>query len=141
MANQPVVFEGKTVLLERMVLGEFAANIDNTGSTTMDTIKTGAPLGFKSLNPICVTLTGGLVTAHAKNPHAAVLYLNYQRSPEMQRIFADQGYLPLSEAVAPADPAMRPAGAQFVYLLEEDLEPKRYRELGNLHTQIVVRGR
>ena len=141
MANQPVVFEGKTVLLERLTLGEFAANIDNTGSTTVEQLKSGAPVGFKSPNPICVTLTGGLVTAHAKNPHAAVLYLNMQRSAEMQRVFADQGYLPLSEAVAPADPAMRPAGAQFVFLLEEDLDPKRYRELGNLHTQIVVRGR
>ena len=141
MANQPVVLEGKTVLLERMVLGDFLANIDNTGSTAYDMMKTGAPVAFKTLNPICVNASGGLVAQHAQNPHAAVLYLNYNTSAEMQRLFAQQGYMPLSRDVEPVDPAMRPAGAQMVLLTEQDLEPQKYKELVNLHTEIVVRRR
>jgi ABC-type Fe3+ transport system substrate-binding protein len=140
-ANQPIVYEGKSVQLERMTLGEFAVNIDNTGSTMVDSIKNGAPIGFKSINPICTTLSGGLLPNFSKNFHAAVLLYNYSTSPEAQRGFAQEGYLPLTADVAPADPAMRPAGAQIVVLNEQDLDPANYRELGNLHTEIVVRGR
>lgn len=140
-ANQPIVYEGKSVQLERMTLGEFPVNIDNTGSTMVDSIKSGAPIGFKSINPICTTVSGGLLPSFSKNFHAAVLLFNYSTSPDAQRGFAQEGYLPLSGDVAPADPAMRPSGAQIVVLNEQDLDPANYRELGNLHTEIVVRGR
>jgi ABC-type Fe3+ transport system substrate-binding protein len=141
VANQPVIMEGKTVLLERLVLGDFPVNIDNTGSSGYDVFKTGAPIGFKSLDPICVTLTGGGVAKHAKDPNAATLFLNWQTSDEAQRIFAGYGYLPINDAVQPFDPGLRSKTAKLVYLTEADVDPKSYDPLSKLHTEIVVRKR
>jgi ABC-type Fe3+ transport system substrate-binding protein len=139
VANNPVVLEGKSAALEQMTLGAFDASIDNTGTTIGDAMKSGAPVNIKTLNPLCMTLSGAVVAEQAANPNAALLYLNYSLSEEMQKEYGRQGYYALAPEVPLASPAMRPANPQYVFLTEADVDPQAYGALSKLHEQIVVR--
>jgi ABC-type Fe3+ transport system substrate-binding protein len=93
--QQPVWVRGGTRLLSAMIAGEYSLMIApnlNSVKRAQERDKAGV-LAYKIVEPVPTRLVPRAdgVLATAANPHAALLWLEFQGSPEAQKIMDDYG--------------------------------------------------
>src|SRR5262245_49564098 len=94
-AQDPVWVRGATRLLNAMIAGEYALMIApnlNSVKRAQEKDKTGV-LAYKVVEPVptrVVPRADGVLAA-AEHPHAALLWLEFQASPEAQKIMDEYG--------------------------------------------------
>lgn len=67
----------------------------------------GAPVAWQPLEPVMSAPIVSMLMKSARNPHAAMLLLDFLFSAEGQKIFADANYIPANPAVKPKDASIR----------------------------------
>ncbi len=107
VANQPVIFDSDTKLLEAIAAGQIDVGITNSYylARLIDQ-KPGFPVApfwaDQTGAGVHVNISGAGVTAHAKNRDYAVALLEFLTSPEAQRIIGDGNFeFPVNPTVAP----------------------------------------
>ncbi|MBX3147959.1 MAG: extracellular solute-binding protein [Gemmatimonadales bacterium] len=107
IANQPVIFDSDSKLLEAIAAGQIDVGITNSYYLArLINQKPGFPVApfwaDQSGAGVHVNISGAGVTAHAKNRDHALALLEFLTSPEAQRIIGDGNFeYPVNPAVTP----------------------------------------
>ncbi len=98
-ATKPQMRSGHTLMAELLSSGEvpLAATIYNHNVEKM--ALRGAPVKWKALTPTFGRPNAVGVTAHAPNPHAALLFADFMLSPQGQTLIKEVNRVPASRAV------------------------------------------
>lgn len=98
-ANGMSVRKGHTLLTQLVVSGEipFALTVYNYKAEQLK--QKGAPIDWFSLGTAIARANGVGVARQAPNPHAAVLFYDYEISQEGQRILAGRDFVPTNTGV------------------------------------------
>ena len=93
------VRKGHTLLTQLVVSGEipFALTVYNYKAEQFK--QKGAPIDWLSVSTPIARPNGIGITKHAPNPHAAVLFFDYELSEEGQRILLSRDFVPTSTKV------------------------------------------
>jgi iron(III) transport system substrate-binding protein len=98
-ANGVSVRKGHTLLTQLVVSGEipFALTVYNYKAEQLK--GKGAPIDWFSIGPAIARPNGVAVAKKAPHPHAAVLFYDFEISPEGQQILAGRDFVPTSKKV------------------------------------------
>ena len=98
-ANGMSVRKGHTLLTQLVVSGEipFALTVYNYKAEQLK--EKGAPIGWLSIGTPIARPNGVGVARNAPNPHAAILFFDYEISEEGQKILASRDFVPTSTKV------------------------------------------
>jgi iron(III) transport system substrate-binding protein len=100
VANNGIsVRKGHTLLTQLVVSGEipFALTVYNYKAEQLK--NKGAPIDWYSIGPAIARPNGVGVAKKAPHPHAAVLFYDFEISPEGQKILAGRDFVPTSKKV------------------------------------------
>ncbi len=104
-------------LLDQVMSGEYAMEMQNFNSQVVVAKAKGAPVDWIPMNPATGVLIVGSVVKASPHPNAAKLLLDFLVSPEGQGVFRDHDYIPADPAIPPKDVSARPDGKTFRALL------------------------
>jgi iron(III) transport system substrate-binding protein len=98
-ANGVSVRKGHTLLTQLVVSGEipFALTVYNYKAEQLK--GKGAPIDWFTIGPAIARPNGVAVAKAAPHPHAAVLFFDFELSPEGQKILAGRDFVPTSKKV------------------------------------------
>jgi ABC-type Fe3+ transport system substrate-binding protein len=129
LAKQHVVnVEGSSrAVLDQVIAGEYWMNLMAFNHHVMISARKGAPVDWLKLEPAPVMLDAlGLLKA-APHPHAARLLLEFLLSPEGQKVFQQNDYLPALPSLPAIVAGLRPSDGGF---RADFLQPEQiHREL------------
>ena len=100
-------------LLDQVMAGEYAIELQNFNSQVVVAKAKGAPVEWIPMNPATGVLIVGSVVKDAPHPAAAKLLFDFLESAEGQGVFRDHDYIPADPAIPPRDPSARPDGVDF----------------------------
>ena len=98
-ANGISVRKGHTLLTELVVSGEVPLALTVYNYKAEQLKKKGAPIDWFSIGPAIARPNGIAVAKKAPHPHAALLFYDFEISPEGQRILAKRDFVPTSRKV------------------------------------------
>lgn len=109
---------------DQMIAGEYPLALQIFTNQPATSARQGAPVATLDVQPVTASLSGLSLTKGGPHPNAGKLFIEYLVSPEGQKIFAANDYIPASPDVEPADPSMRPDGKRLraQYFNPEELE-------------------
>ncbi|MEK7713938.1 MAG: extracellular solute-binding protein, partial [candidate division NC10 bacterium] len=122
VANQPVLINSDTKILEAIAAGQCDVGITNTyylgRLLAKDPVFPVAPFwANQATTGTHVNISGAGVTAHAKNRAAAITLLEFLSSPEAQQMFADSNF----EYPANPQAAVNPIVARWGKFRQDDV--------------------
>ncbi len=98
-ANGISVRKGHTLLTQLVVSGEIPLALTVYNYKAEQLKNKGAPIDWFSIGPAIARPNGVGVAKKAPHPHAAVLFFDYEISPEGQQILAKRDFVPTSKKV------------------------------------------
>lgn len=98
-ANGVSVRKGHTLLTQLVVSGEIPLALTVYNYKAQQLKEKGAPIDWFSIGTPIARPNGVAVTKQAPNPHAAVLFYDYEISEEGQRILAGRDFVPTNVKV------------------------------------------
>ena len=98
-ANGISVRKGHTLLTQLVVSGEIPLALTVYNYKAEQLKKSGAPIDWFSIGPAIARPNGIGVARKAPHPHAAVLFYDFELSPEGQKILADRDFVPVNRKV------------------------------------------
>lgn len=109
---------------DQMIAGEYPLALQIFTNQPATSARQGAPVATLDVQPVTASISGLSLTKGAPRPNAGKLFIEFLVSPEGQKIFAANDYIPASPDVEPADPSMRPDGKRLraQYFNPEELE-------------------
>lgn len=130
VANQPVLINSDTKILEAIAAGQCDVGITNTyylgRLLAKDPAFPVAPFwANQATTGTHVNISGAGVTAHAKNRAAAIKLVEFLSSPEAQQMFADSNF----EYPANPQAAMNPVVARWGKFRQDDVNVAAAGEL------------
>jgi iron(III) transport system substrate-binding protein len=129
-ANGISVRKGHTLLTQLVVSGEIPLALTVYNYKAEQLKNKGAPIDWFSIGPAIARPNGVGVTRKAPHPHAAVLFFDYEISPEGQAILAKRDFVPTSRKI---DTPLNRIPMRFVnpatMLDEADKWTKLYQQL------------
>jgi iron(III) transport system substrate-binding protein len=100
VANNGVsVRKGHTLLTQLVVSGEIALALTVYNYKAEQLKQKGAPIDWFAIGPAIARPNGVAVAKKAPHPHAAVLFYDFEISPEGQKILAGRDFVPTSKKV------------------------------------------
>jgi iron(III) transport system substrate-binding protein len=127
---------GGPAVANLVVSGEAPLVVNNRASHMYARRKDGAKVGWRAIGPSYTAVSGVALPTRAKNPHAAMLFIDYMLNTEAQTIYAEElGYTSLRK-----DMPNNARPAQKVYLAQRPNYLRDYEQWGRLADQ-VFRGR
>ncbi len=100
VANNGVsVRKGHTLLTQLVVSGEIPLSLTVYNYKAEQLKRKGAPIDWFTIGPAIVRPNGIGVARKAPHPHAAVLFYDFEISPEGQKILAARDFVPTSKKV------------------------------------------
>ena len=111
-------------ILDSVIGGEHALVLGVSAHNTEISVKAGAPVAFLPLGGTWATPHTIGITAGARHPNAARLFIDFVVSWEGQEIFRQAGYLPARPDTPPLSPKISPelAGFPVNVIAPEELE-------------------
>jgi iron(III) transport system substrate-binding protein len=104
-----------------IVSGEVPIVVNNRRSHMYASARDGAHVAWRALGPSYTSVSGAALATHAKNPHAAMLFVDFLLGSQAQAIYTkDLGYASMRDDLQSSD-----APSQKLYLT---LRPDFYRE-------------
>jgi ABC-type Fe3+ transport system substrate-binding protein len=115
LAAQHVVnVEGSSrAVLDQVIAGEYEMNLMAFNHHVMISARKGAPCDWLKLEPAPVMLDAVALLKDAPHPHAARLLLDFLLSPEGQKVFQQNDYLPALPSVPAIVAGLRPSEGGF----------------------------
>ncbi len=98
-ANGVSVRKGHTLLTQLVVSGEIPLALTVYNYKAEQLKNKGAPIDWFSIGPAIARPNGVAVAKKAPHPHAAVLFYDFEISPEGQKILAGRDFVPTSRKV------------------------------------------
>ncbi|MGZ5048571.1 MAG: ABC transporter substrate-binding protein [Usitatibacter sp.] len=98
-ANGVSVRKGHTLLTQLVVSGEIPLALTVYNYKAEQLKRKGAPIDWFSIGPAIARPNGIGVARRAPHPHAAVLFFDFELSPEGQQILAGRDFVPTSKKV------------------------------------------
>jgi len=98
-ANGVSVRKGHTLLTQLVVSGEIPLALTVYNYKAEQLKQKGAPIDWFHIGPAIARPNGVAVTKKAPHPHAAVLFYDFEISPEGQKILAGRDFVPTSKKV------------------------------------------
>jgi iron(III) transport system substrate-binding protein len=98
-ANGISVRKGHTLLTQLVVSGEIPLALTVYNYKAEQLKRKGAPIDWFSIGPAIARPNGIGVARKAPHPHAAVLFFDFELSPEGQQILASRNFVPTSRKV------------------------------------------
>jgi iron(III) transport system substrate-binding protein len=98
-ANGISVRKGHTLLAQLVVSGEIPLALTVYNYKAEQFKQAGAPIDWFSIGPAIARPNGIAVAKKAPHPHAAVLFYDFELSPEGQQILAKRDFVPTSRKV------------------------------------------
>jgi iron(III) transport system substrate-binding protein len=98
-ANGISVRKGHTLLTQLVVSGEIPLALTVYNYKAEQLKKKGAPIEWFTIGPAIARPNGIAIAAQAPHPHAAVLFFDFELSPEGQQILASRDFVPTSRKV------------------------------------------
>jgi ABC-type Fe3+ transport system substrate-binding protein len=110
-------------ILDLVIAGEYSIGLQIFNNHATISKSRGAPVGWISMNPALAVLSAMSLTKDAPHPNAGKLLFEFIVSPDGQKIVRDAGELPVSPALEPLEPSLRPGPKTFRahYLTPEQL--------------------
>jgi iron(III) transport system substrate-binding protein len=104
-----------------IVSGEAPIVVNNRRSHMYASAKEGAHVAWRALGPSYTSVSGAALATHARNPHAAMLFVDFLLGPAAQAIYTKElGYASMRDDLQSSD-----APPEKLYL---SLRPDFYRE-------------
>jgi iron(III) transport system substrate-binding protein len=100
-------------VLDQVIAGEYAMNLMTFNHHVMISARKGAPVDWLKLEPAPIMLDALGLTKQRPHPHAAQLLLDFLLSPEGQKVFQQNDYLPALPGVPPIVAGLRPSEGGF----------------------------
>lgn len=120
-----------------VVSGEAPLVVNSRFSHMFASRKDGAKVSWRALGPSYTAVSGTAVPNRAKNPHAAMLFVDFMLSAEAQKIYTTElGYSSLRRDMANAT-----APAKKLYLALRPNYTRDYEEWGRLADQVFKSGK
>jgi iron(III) transport system substrate-binding protein len=127
---------GGPAVANLVVSGEAPLVVNNRASHMYARRKDGAKVAWRAIGPSYTAVSGMALPTRAKNPHAAMLFIDYMLTADAQRIYTEElGYTSLRK-----DMPNSAAPVQKVYLAQRPNYRRDYEQWGRLADQ-VFRGR
>jgi ABC-type Fe3+ transport system substrate-binding protein len=98
-ANGMSVRKGHTLLTQLVVSGEIPLSLTVYNYKAEQLKQKGAPIDWFHIGPAIARPNGVAVAKKAPHPHAAVLFFDFEISPEGQKILAGRDFVPTSKKV------------------------------------------
>ena len=98
-ANGVSVRKGHTLLTQLVVSGEIPLALTVYNYKAEQLKNKGAPIDWFHIGPAIARPNGVAVTKGAPHPHAAVLFYDFEISPEGQKILAGRDFVPTSRKI------------------------------------------
>jgi iron(III) transport system substrate-binding protein len=98
-ANGVSVRKGHTLLTQLVVSGEIPFSLTVYNYKAEQLKQKGAPIDWFSIGPAIARPNGIGVAKKAPHPHAAVLFFDFELSPEGQKILSGRDFVPTSKKV------------------------------------------
>jgi iron(III) transport system substrate-binding protein len=95
-------------ILDQVIGGEFSVEIMALLNHSLISVKAGAPMGWTEPQPMLGNFDNAGLLKDARNPHAAMLLLDFLFSPEGQKVMSDSDYTPARPGVDAKDPQSKP---------------------------------
>jgi iron(III) transport system substrate-binding protein len=105
------VRKGHTLLTQLVVSGEIPLALTVYNYKAEQLKQKGAPIDWFHIGPAIARPNGVAVARKAPHPHAAVLFYDFEISPEGQRILADRDFVPTNKSV---DTPLNKVAMEFV---------------------------
>ena len=134
-ANGMSVRKGHTLLTQLVASGEipFALTVYNYKAEQLK--QKGAPIDWLSLGTAIARPNGVGVARNAPNPHAALLFYDYELSEEGQRILAGRDFVPTNTKVE------TPFGKMPLRFVDSRMMLDEYEKWNKLYAEIFSRSR
>ena len=134
-ANGMSVRKGHTLLTQLVASGEipFALTVYNYKAEQLK--QKGAPIDWLSLGTAIARPNGVGVARNAPNPHAALLFYDYELSEEGQRILAGRDFVPTNTKVE------TPFSKMPLRFVDSRMMLDEYEKWNKLYTEIFSRSR
>jgi iron(III) transport system substrate-binding protein len=98
---------------DQAIAGEYPIVLQIFNHQPLISKQKGAPIDWIAMNPAMAILSVAGVTQGARHPNAGKLFVDFLISEEGQMLFRDNDYIPVSPAISPREPRLRPDGKDF----------------------------
>ncbi len=123
---------GGPAVANLVVSGEAPIVVNNRASHMYVRRRDGAKVAWKAIGPTYTAVSGVALPTRARNPHAAMLFIDFMLGQEAQKIYTDElGYVSLRNDMPHAA-----APAQRVYLAQRPNYLRDYEQWGRLARQV-----
>jgi iron(III) transport system substrate-binding protein len=120
---------------DQAIAGEYPLVLQIFNHQPLISAQKGAPIDWIAMNPAMAIFSVAGVTQGARHPNAGKLFVDFLISEEGQNLFRESDYIPMSPAIAPREPRLRPNGKDFrgIFFTPEqiDVGMPRWVELYN----------
>lgn len=132
LAQQNVVgYTGSArALVNQVMAGEYPLAIGIFLHHPIDSAAQGASVASQPMEPVPSTIGTMMLPRGIKNPHAAMLSIDFWLSQDGQRVLREENYLPAHPKVDPL-PALHPIVPRLAGLQENVLDPDKMFEFGD----------
>ncbi len=97
---------GKTLITQLLAAGEYSIAVMSSGQTVQNMKNQGAPVEWVGIEPVISTFQMATLMAHAPNPNAGKLFIDFILSKEGQEIIRSMSKIPLRPDVPPNPPRL-----------------------------------
>lgn len=98
---------------DQAIAGEYPIVLQIFNHQPLISKQKGAPIDWIAINPAMAILSVAGVTQGAPHLNAGKLFVAFLISDDGQRLFRDNDYIPVSPAIPPREPRLRPDGKNF----------------------------
>jgi len=134
-ANRMSVRKGHTLLTQLVVSGEVPLALTVYNYKAEQLKREGAPIDWFTIGNAVARPNGAGVARKAPHPHAAVLFYDFEISPEGQQIFANRDFVPTSKKI---DTPLNKVPMKFI---DAKVSLDEYDKWKNLYRQLFsIRG-
>ncbi|HWG05209.1 MAG TPA: extracellular solute-binding protein, partial [Beijerinckiaceae bacterium] len=123
--NVAIMDVAARAITDQVISGEYAVGLQVFNHQSVISARKGAPVDWIPWNPSLAVLSVAGVTKGAPHENAGKLLLDFLISPEGQKIFSDNDYIPVDPDVPAKSANLNPEIGHFraIYLTPEELEP------------------
>ena len=134
-ANGVSVRKGHTLLTQLVVSGEIPMALTVYNYKAQQLKEKGAPIDWFHIGPAIARPNGVGVAKKAPHPHAAVLFYDFEISPEGQKILAGRDFVPTNKKV---DTPLNKIPMKFV---DARVALDEYQKWEKLYDELFLKGR
>jgi iron(III) transport system substrate-binding protein len=131
-AQEPVLIRGNTHRVQLVMAGEYPLIIAYA-PTIQRATSMGAPINWVPLEPVVIQVNPAMLSAHAPNPNAAKLFIDFILSGEGQRRLVGFKRIPVREDIPP-EPERLIKGYKRVVENPEEFED--FKEVVRLYQEV-----